>query len=386
MRCLANAMLLKPEARKILVGLDYEPEPGKSRLSYLPKLCAKLKTESWDDEFLAGRILFLTTYGTDVDLVDLVDQHQLAENLVEKLARHARQLTLKSKPKTADPVEGMALAGTLKLMFNVTEFCPTRISAFSPAIPHIISLMWKQDVSPSKPLGEPFGDIVNALLNLDVGSKDVQAALFPKDDPNRVCQRLLDLLGHSINVYSDGELEVSVVPLIGVISNIYNGPLTPASAKEHLRSVILPAEEDRNTVLGKGETLASRLLRNSTNPMTPHLQTVIQNLMFDMSDQDAAKFASNVGYGFASGFLFQRGIPMPSSGESATDNGPGSSQRAVNPITGQFLDAEAPIDDPEMTEEEKEQEAEKLFVLFERYVWCWSEVWCLERNRANQRA
>jgi hypothetical protein len=42
--------------------------------------------------------------------------------------------------------------------------------------------------------------------------------------------------------------------------------------------------------------------------------------------------------------------------------------KPVNPITGQFLDMQKFADAPEMTEEEKEREAERLFVLFERLV------------------
>jgi hypothetical protein len=38
----------------------------------------------------------------------------------------------------------------------------------------------------------------------------------------------------------------------------------------------------------------------------------------------------------------------------------------VNPITGQRLDKEEQVQVEEMTQEEKEREAERLFVLFER--------------------
>ncbi len=38
----------------------------------------------------------------------------------------------------------------------------------------------------------------------------------------------------------------------------------------------------------------------------------------------------------------------------------------INPITGQRRDMEPRDEGPEMTDEEKEREAEKLFVLFER--------------------
>lgn len=57
-----------------------------------------------------------------------------------------------------------------------------------------------------------------------------------------------------------------------------------------------------------------------------------------------------------------RNIPLqpPSSTQSASD-------REVNPITGQFLDEEDQGPSlADMTDEEKEREAERLFVLFER--------------------
>ena len=40
--------------------------------------------------------------------------------------------------------------------------------------------------------------------------------------------------------------------------------------------------------------------------------------------------------------------------------------REINPITGQMKDMEPRDNGPEMTDEEKEREAERLFVLFER--------------------
>ncbi len=40
--------------------------------------------------------------------------------------------------------------------------------------------------------------------------------------------------------------------------------------------------------------------------------------------------------------------------------------REINPITGQRRDMEPEDELPEMTDEEKEREAERLFVLFER--------------------
>lgn len=74
----------------------------------------------------------------------------------------------------------------------------------------------------------------------------------------------------------------------------------------------------------------------------------------------ANKLTQQVGYGNAIGFLVNKGIAMeaPSNGEQEKEE--------VNPITGQYVSSEKQPELKDMTDEEKEREAEKLFVLFER--------------------
>ncbi|KAH6977055.1 guanine nucleotide exchange factor [Ilyonectria sp. MPI-CAGE-AT-0026] len=355
LRVLANAMLLKPETRQVFVDQGFAP-----------RACNDLKTESCDTEFLLSRVLFLSTYETKVDLKELIDKHHLAERITDNLSRHAKQLSGSSKAK-AEPMQDMALIETLKLLFNITHYCgdADHIAPFAPAVPHIVSLLWKQDISSSKPLDPPFGPLINALLNLNLEAEKSQAAIYPKDDPNKIVTRLIEILDPAMKVYRDNELEPVVTPLISVIRNIHEH--APEATKEHIRGLLLPTAEDRENVLGEGSTLSARLLKNSTNPTAPAIREAISHLLFDMSDRDASKFVENVGYGFASGFLFQNNVPIPASASEAFSKGDASGeQKPVNPITGQFIEAEKHEDLPEMTEEEKEREAERLFVLFER--------------------
>ena len=111
----------------------------------------------------------------------------------------------------------------------------------------------------------------------------------------------------------------------------------------------------------------------------PQLKDASGELLFAICDSDGERqecprfstlilfsIAQNlcvaVGYGNAAGFLFNKGImtapPAPSQSEGL------SVDSNVNPITGMVNHKRPP--EPEMTEEEKEREAEKLFVLFER--------------------
>jgi hypothetical protein len=67
-----------------------------------------------------------------------------------------------------------------------------------------------------------------------------------------------------------------------------------------------------------------------------------------------------VGYGNCAGFLFNKGIMAPPAGVTDAEG------EAINPITGIRHQKKCTEALDEMTEEEKEREAEKLFVLFDR--------------------
>ena len=353
LRVLANAMLLKPETRQMFVDEGFGA-----------RACGELRVENWDNEFLISRILFLATYGTTIDLLALIEKHRLADNIVDNLSRHAKLLSSKAKAK-AEPMEEMALGETLKLLFNVTHFCKEKVSSFTPGVPHVVALLWKQDIPNAKQLDPPFGPIVNALLNLDLEADKAQSSLYPKGEPTKVSSRLVELLDGSMRSYPDSELESIVTPLVSLVAKVYAG--SPEVVRKMLREALLPTAKDREVVLGRGETLSARLLKNSTNPVAPALRDAISGLLFDMSDKDASKFVENVGYGFASGFLFQNNVPIPASASEAfSTRDLGGEQKDVNPITGQFLDRESQAQEPEMSQEEKEREAERLFVLFER--------------------
>jgi hypothetical protein len=125
LRCLANAMLLKANTRQMFIDLGYES-----------KACDKLKNDNRDDEFLVSRIIFLTSYGSNVNIEKLIDRYHLAENICVNIRRHAKQFVTKQrKVKELDPIEDLALIESLKLLFNVTNSCPQRCVAFSQPFP-----------------------------------------------------------------------------------------------------------------------------------------------------------------------------------------------------------------------------------------------------------
>ncbi|KAJ8125397.1 hypothetical protein O1611_g8241 [Lasiodiplodia mahajangana] len=349
LRCLCNALFLKKECRQMFVDLGYEA-----------KVCDTLKNDNRDDEFLASRIVFLTTYDTDVKLEHLIDQYQLADSIVKNLERHARRHDGGSP--TEGPMPDMALAETLTLLFNITHHCEQKTSSFTQAIPHIVALLCKGHFRTEKPLDPPTGPLVNALLNLDVGA--AQPSLYPAANPSILSDRLIALLEQSRTRYNDDELESTVTALVGAVRVVHK--YAPQDVRVSIREKLLPTESDRTEILGRSDSLPSWLLKSSTNPLAPKLRDMISGLLFDLSDKDASTFVKNVGYGFASGYLYNQNIPLPHDVSEALNSDASSSNRPINPITGQFLDSERDPGLPELTEDERLREAERLFVLFER--------------------
>lgn len=331
-----------------------------------PKMAEKLKSESSEDEFLLSRILFLFTYGTKVDFGKLVKDHGLAEHINKHIARHAKRYgSGLRRLSQANPMDDMALNETAKLMFNVTHFYPDLAISFSNSIPGLIQIMAKSKIQ-TPPLDPPLSAVINALINLDLaeksGHKFSKDALFPVIDAKGNSEHLINILDAAITHYTSTDLEQLAAPVVTLIRKIYG--IAPENVKKHMEFLLLPTDAERNKPLGKSDTLSSRLLRLSTSASTPALRTSISALMFEVCGENADTFVRNVGYGFAAGFLMSQNMPIPQSAQEAfaadTEGG------AINPITGQRLDAEPVDEGSEMTAEEKEREAERLFVLFER--------------------
>ena len=216
--------------------------------------------------------------------------------------------------------------------------------------------------------------LINALISLNLPGEPDSAGhtpLFPKDSPNENHLRLISILDSAVRTLKEDQLETAV-PLVTLIRRIFE--LAPARVKSTLQTNLLPSNSERAQPLGKTNSLASHLLRLSTSPIAPNLREGISSLLFELSNKDATTFVRNVGYGFAAGYLMTHNLPVP---EGALNNEGGEVEdlgekmtkvdgQEINPITGQRRDMEPEDALPEMTDEEKEREAEKLFVLFER--------------------
>lgn len=251
----------------------------------------------------------------------------------------------------------MALAESLKLLFNTTVKWPELLSDFDPCVPHLFNILVHHPLPP-KPLQPPLDAIINALMNLNISST---CASSPTNT-----DRLALILEKVITTYPTSSLDTIGLPLLTLLRH-YHSAASP-SGKLLLRSRLLPSDSARSLPLGKDNSLPSRLLRLSVSPSVFTLGKHISTLLFELSDSDPATLIHNIGYGYAAGFLATNNLEIPegSMRDASVGDGDGDGED-VNPVTGQRRRDEVEGDElPEMTEEEKEREAERLYVLFER--------------------
>lgn len=340
LRCIANALLLLPATRQHSIKLSLDK-----------KVTDALREANEDEEFLLSRILFLLTYDPGIKMDDLIAEHDLAGSITKHLSRHA------GKP-TKSNQGNMALMETLKLLFNATSIKIEQAAKFNPAVVEILRILNLSDI-PSPPLQPPISLLVNALANLEIDAEQIRT---PGIEP--ALDKLIAVLDKAVQAHPSSELDTVAVPLLTVLR--HTNAVAPPELRERLKTQILPDDKERDQPLGKSSSLASRLLRLTTNSGMLNLAEAISGLMFELSDKDANEYVKNVGYGYAAGYLMTHKIPIPESAKTSQGTGESSSQVPVNPITGQRLDKEPGIEMPEMTQEEKEREAERLFVLFNR--------------------
>ncbi|CAG8495276.1 10271_t:CDS:2 [Racocetra fulgida] len=225
------------------------------------------------------------------------------------------------------------LSEQLKFLFNLMHYDPKIVREGKG----------KKIPSPSPlPLSPPHSHAIHALLNFPVAP--YKSIWFPPEQQTQqyaLLDKFLETLKTMIFIAIKGDPDADiengqkeygvnfdeVIPPLAVL--IRKLAEEDELARTITRNRLLPDNVDRSKPLEKGDSLSARLIRLMTSVMLPNLKDGISELLYVICDQD------------------------------------GHSEKPINPITGQYLDDEAPsLSD--MTDEEKEREAERLFVLFER--------------------
>jgi len=148
------------------------------------------------------------------------------------------------------------------------------------------------------------------------------------------------------SIRSDADNTLS--PLVSILASVVQ---VDDGVRACLRQAILPKDRDRTVAPEKASNLAGKLL-------------------LALCEGDVPALNLEVGFGNAAGFLASMNIMQPPPSTSENDTSDDDPTKVINPITGVYMDPPSSSSDSDpladMTPEEKEREAERLVVLFER--------------------
>ncbi|KIJ32304.1 hypothetical protein M422DRAFT_35851 [Sphaerobolus stellatus SS14] len=416
MRCIANALLLIDTSRDTLLEL----RGGEG--------CVEMLERSTNPQtiFLASRILFLLTVEQRPFIRKLVEELRVVDIVAQKcdtllssllagqpMAKEAMVDLLKftfnlllQYPRLVDDNKGKGKEGESSFKGMMGELWSDRLENLLPPLLRLFNEL--PPTSPC-PLAAPLTHVIHSLITIPVSSRwfspysspTSTPRSFPGDKlhravsalttgrrshsssrssspappssvPRDTVQRAWDLFEVTTAHYVPDDpddasvrelcktegiaLDDTLSPLVVLLTRLATGDST---ARIRMKDWILPADIDRTSPLEHRKDLLGRCLRLMSSVYFARVKSTVGELLFTICDSDPALLAGQVGYGNCAGFLFNKGIMAPPAGVSDAEG------NIINPITGiRNTDKPNPVD--EMTEEEKEREAEKLFVLFDR--------------------
>ncbi|KAI9150219.1 hypothetical protein HJFPF1_09976 [Paramyrothecium foliicola] len=217
---------------------------------------------------------------------------------------------------------------TLKLLSTLAVRYEAHAHRFLPFLNPILDMLNLVDTSASL-FQPPTSVIVSCLASLPI---DQSPTL-----PPAAVGKLADALQWSPQTPQTHATERQLLPLLMAVLHIAESRSSAARSK--LSEYILPSEEDRVHRLGQGTSLPHRLINLSSKTMDPETREIISMIYFNLSNNNPPTFLSQ---------------------EEITQHQGGEEEPLIYHITGQLYNNELPTDTPNMTDEEKEREAERL--------------------------
>ncbi|ESK96134.1 hypothetical protein Moror_7275 [Moniliophthora roreri MCA 2997] len=416
LRCIANTLLLFDQSRTLFIT----EEVGGG------EICVKALNECThpDQIFVLARILFFATVTPSPFVVSLVEKEHEGQNISDIIGSKL-DLMLVELPKDVKMAKE-AIADLLKLTFNILLHypklveCEPQSSSASEDSSKIMGDFWSSKlngfilpllrvyqglpVSKPTPLVSPLTNAIHCLITIPV-NESVRDLWFGTDSNQApdVVARTRDLIDECFALYfpkkkspddssvrdyarslhPDDELDDILSPLVMLLTRLCLGN---ASTRQRILDWTVPPDLDRDPErpLDERPTFLGRCLRLMGSVYHRRLKDAVGEMLYIMCGEDAGVLCSKVGYGHVAGFLFEKGV-MSAPDTNGDDKGKGKEQenedeeadnsemtfanpetRQINPITGTYVPDKTSNPADDMSEEEKEREMEKLFVLFDR--------------------
>ncbi|KAK2842118.1 hypothetical protein Q5P01_012318 [Channa striata] len=375
LKCLCNVVYNSPEAQQ--VSVDVHLAQG---------LCASLctaRTKHHEVGLFTLRLLFLLS-ALRPDVRQVLRRECLAVRLLTEVLEHTLDVhwvgpyeaACPAPPAVPMPAEANERSmEALKAMFNLTlsdaggQEDEHQFKLIAAILRHLLML----NTETEEKTEEAHSHAINLLNNLPVSCLDVlidvpvQGGLEEYGGKNvDAIQVLIDFMEKRIDKgsnYKEG--------LTPVLSLLTEGSRHHREIRRYIKAQVLPPLKEVKIRPEVGTTIRNKLVRLMTHVDMGVKQTAAE-FLFVLCKESVDNLLKYTGYGNAAGLLVARGLLAGGRGETQYSEDEDSDTEEyksakpfINPITGHV---EEPMPNPieDMTDEQKEYEAEKLANMFDK--------------------
>ncbi|XP_074476974.1 chaperone Ric-8A isoform X2 [Sebastes fasciatus] len=269
----------------------------------------------------------------------------------------------------------------LKILFNITYSSHRKEPSEDDAALYrhlvaILRLCMMRKCLITDDTDELQGHTVNLLSALPLQCLDVMLTV-PPEPGSKQCQGVNMDCVHTLVLFMERRLELGekmkekLTPILNLLTESCRAH---RETRHYIRKHILPPLRDASHLPEEGSTVKSRLIRLMTH-LDTDLKHCAADLIFVLCKENVGRFVKYTGYGNAAGLLVTRGLlgsqrTAPSDTHYSSDSDSDTEEYRqvrdrINPVTGR-VEAEQPDPMEGMSEEEKEEEARRLIMLFSK--------------------
>ncbi|XP_029382887.1 synembryn-A-like isoform X2 [Echeneis naucrates] len=387
----------RKEALKVLCNVVYNSTWAQERFSALRLICGLTErlssSVSWSPpssvQFYELRLMFLITALRPELSTQLQQEGGVSiltaalEGCLEIQWKDQYECVLKPAAPPISLEASQRIIEILKILFNITH----RTHRQEPSEAHaalyrhlvaILRLCLMRNCMLPDDTDELQGHTVNLLSALPLQCLDVLLT-GPVELDSEQCQGVNMDCVRTLLTFMERRLESGekvkekLTPILNLLTESCRAH---RETRHYIRKHILPPLRDVSHRPEEGSTVKSRLIRLMTH-LDTDLKYCAADLIFVLCKENVRRFVKYTGYGNAAGLLATRGLlggqgPRTNSSDALYSSDSDSDTEEyrqvkdrINPVTGRV---EAEQSDPMegMTEEEKEEEAKRLIMLFNR--------------------
>ncbi|XP_060884082.1 synembryn-A [Labrus mixtus] len=391
--------LQRKEAMKVLCNVVYNSTWAQERFSALRLLCGLTERLSSSrsssspscGQFYELRLMFLMTALRPELRTQL--QQEGGVSILTAAMESSLEVQWKDQYEcVSSPAEAAApisleasqrVIEILKILFNITYSMHRQEpneedAALYRHLVAILRLCLTRKCTLSDDTDELQGHTVNLLSALPLQCLDVllvaplQGDSQPSQGVNMDCVHIL-LLFMERRLESGDKIKEKLTPVLNLLTESCRAH---RETRHYVRKHILPPLRDVSHRPEEGSTVKNRLIRLMTH-LDTDLKHCAADLIFVLCKENVRRFVKYTGYGNAAGLLATRGLlggqtsrTLSSDTQYSSDSDSDTEEYRqvkdrVNPVTGR-VEAEQPDPMEGMTEDEKEEEAKRLIMLFNK--------------------